>query len=353
MNKKFELGITSFAEVMPNPKNGEKLSYDQRIQQSIEEIVLADKLGLDFFGIGEHHRDDFAASAPHMILAGAALLTKQIKLGSSVTVLSSEDPVRVYQNFATLNALSNGRAEIMAGRGSFIESFPLFGYDLADYNQLYAEKLDLLINIRDNEFVTFNGQTRESLNNIGIYPRTSKPLKISVAVGGTPESVIRAAKYGLPLVLAIIGGNPLYFKRLVDLYKSEYLKAGHDPSLIDISVHSHGLINEDHNQAIEDMYPSLSYAMSKIGQERGWPPYTRAQFEHALSIDGALYVGNPEYVAKKILYLRKNLGINRFTLHVPVGYMDHELVLKTIRLLATDVRKIIDDAISEENKNHR
>jgi len=190
-----------------------------------------------------------------MILAGAALLTKQIKLGSSVTVLSSEDPVRVYQNFATLNALSNGRAEIMAGRGSFIESFPLFGYDLADYNQLYAEKLDLLINIRDNEFVTFNGQTRESLNNIGIYPRTSKPLKISVAVGGTPESVIRAAKYGLPLVLAIIGGNPLYFKRLVDLYKSEYLKAGHDPSLIDISVHSHGLINEDHNQAIEDMYP--------------------------------------------------------------------------------------------------
>lgn len=349
MSKKFELGITSFVEVMPDPKTGDKLSYDQRIQNSIEEIVLADRLGLDFFGIGEHHREDFAASAPHMILAGAALVTKQIKLGSSVTVLSSEDPVRVYQNFSTLNALSSGRAEIMAGRGSFIESFPLFGYSLEDYNQLYSEKLDLLIKIRDQEFVSFNGQTRAPINKIGIYPRTNYPLKISVAVGGTPESVIRAAKYGLPLVLAIIGGNPLYFKRLVDLYTAEYKKAGHDLSKIDISVHSHGLINEDHNQAIEDMYPSLAYAMSKIGKERGWPPYNRAQFEHALSMDGALYVGNPSYVAKKILYLRKNLGINRFTLHVPVGYMDHELVLKTIKLLATDVRKIIDEEIEKEN----
>ena len=346
MNK-FKLGITSFVEVMPNPKTGIKLSYDQRLKQSLEEIILADKVGLDFFGIVEHHRDDFAATAPHIILAAAASVTKNITLGSAVTVLSSEDPVRVYQNFATIAAFAPNRVEIIAGRGSFIESFPLFGYDLNDYDDLFKEKLNLLININKNEIVHHNGVHRPSIDGLGVYPRPDNPLKISLAVGGTAASVVRAAQLGIPLVLAIIGGNPLYFKKLVELYKKHYLEAGYRIEDMEISVHSHGLINENHQQAIDDMYPSISYAMSKIGQERGWPPYNRAQFELALSMDGALYVGNPEYVAKKILFLKQQLGITRFMLHVPVGYMEHEKVLKTIELLATKVRPIIEAELNK------
>ena len=226
--KRLKLGITSFVEIMPDPKTNQKLSYDQRLKQSLEEIILADKLGLDFFGIGEHHRDDFAASAPHIILAAAASVTKQITLGSSVTVLSSEDPVRVYQNFATISAFAPNRVEIIAGRGSFIESFPLFGYELENYDELFAEKLELLLNINANEVVTHRGVHRPSIDSLGVYPRPTHPLKISLAVGGTAASVVRAAQLGLPLVLAIIGGNPLYFKKLVELYKSHYVKAGHD-----------------------------------------------------------------------------------------------------------------------------
>jgi probable LLM family oxidoreductase len=346
-NKNLKLGITSFVEVMPYPKTGKKLTYEQRLKQSLEEIILADKLGLDFFGIGEHHRDDFAASAPHIILAAAAPLTKNIVLGSAVTVLSSEDPIRVYQNFATVEAYAPGRVEIIAGRGSFIESFPLFGYSLEHYDELFAEKLDLLINVNNNELVSHQGVHRPSIENLGVYPRSSKPLKISLAVGGTAASVVRAAELGIPLVLAIIGGNPLYFKKLVELYKSHYLKAGHPLETMEISVHSHGLISENHQQAVDDMYPSISFAMTKIGQERGWPPYNREQYEYALSMAGALYVGNPEYVASKILFLKEQLGITRFLLHVPVGYMEHEKVLKTIELLATKVKPIIEQALNQ------
>lgn len=341
MDKKFELGITTFGEVMPNPKTGETLTYDKRIQLLVDEIVLADEVGLDYFGVGEHHRKDFAVSAPHMVLAAGASRTKNIKLGSAVTVLSSDDPVRVYQNFATLQSLSNGRAEIMAGRGSFVESFPLFGYDLKDYDQLFEEKLDLLVKIRDNEIVDFKGEMRADIDHLGVYPRNQKKIPISVAVGGTPASVIRAAKYGLPLFLAIIGGEPIRFKSLIDLYKKYYLKHGHDEKDMFISVHSHGYITEDYDQAVEEYYPSVEQLMSKIGRERGWGPYTRQTYKHALSMDGALYVGDPAYVAKKINYLKEHLGINRFTMHVPVGYMDHDKVMKTIELLGKEVRPLI------------
>jgi len=342
MKKKLELGITTFAEVMPNPMTLKTITYDERIRQVVDEIILADQVGLDYFGVGEHHRKDFAASAPHMILAAAAPLTQRIKLASAVTVLSSDDPVRVYQNFATLNALSHGRAEIMAGRGSFIESFPLFGYDLEDYDELFSEKLEMLIKIRDNEYVSHKGKFTPELKHLGVYPRTDKPLSISIGVGGTPASVIRAADYGLPLVIAIIGGNPLMFKPLVDLYKKHYKSHGHPMEQMMISVHSHGYIDLNHDQAVKDYYPSLSQAMNIIGKERGWSPYTQETYDQARSMQGALYVGDPKYVAKKIKHLVEGLEINRFVLHVPVGYMDHEKVMNTIKLLGTEVKTLLD-----------
>lgn len=350
---KFELGITTFAEVMPDLKTGKTVSYDERINQLIDEIVLADQVGLDYFGIGEHHRKDFAASAPHTILAGAARLTKHIKLGSAVTVLSSDDPVRVYQNFATLNALSKGRAEIMAGRGSFIESFPLFGYDLNQYDRLFSEKLDLLLQIRDNEIVSFEGKTRSAIDQLGVYPRTDYDLPIQVAVGGTPASVVRAANYGLPLFLAIIGGYPRMFSPLVDLYRKTYKERGFDLNKMQISVHSHGYIAEDMNDAVETYFPSMKQAMDVIGKERGWSTYTRQTYDVSRSLDGALFVGDPEYVAKKILHLRKTLGIQRFALHVPVGQLDHDKVMKTIELLGTRVKPIVDAAIALENNQSK
>jgi len=336
--KNIEIGITTFAEVMEDPITGKIGTYDERIKEVIEEIVLADQVGLDYFGVGEHHRKDFAASSPHMILAAAAPLTKHIILGSAVTVLSSDDPVRVYQNFATLNALSDGRAEIMAGRGSFIESFPLFGYDLKDYDVLFSEKLDLLVKIRDQEIVSFKGSTRSNIEKLGVYPRTSKPLTISVAVGGTPESVMRAARYGLPLFLAIIGGNPMSFKPYVDLYKKHYIAHGHDASKMFISVHSHGYVALNHDEAVKTYFPSMSQAMNRIGKERGWAPYTKAQYDQARSMTGALYVGDPDYVSKKIAQTILGLGINRFALHVPVGHLDHELVKSSISFMGTHVK---------------
>ena len=341
---RLELGITTFAEVMEDPETKKTISYDERIRQVVDEIKLADDLGLDYFGIGEHHRKDFAASAPHMILAAAAPITKKIKLGSAVTVLSSEDPVRVYQNFATLNALSNGRAEVMVGRGSFIESFPLFGYSLHDYDELFSEKLELLLKIRNHEMVDFKGKHRANINHLGVYPRTND-LSISVAVGGTPESVIRAGKLGLPLFLAIIGGSPRMFKGLVDLYKKTYRAYGHDEKKMFISVHSHGYVAETNEEAFETYYPSMEQAMNVIGRERGWSRYTKETYEKTNGMEGALYVGDPEYVAKKIIYLNEILGINRFTLHVPVGYLRHDLVMKSIELFATKVKPIVDKAI--------
>jgi probable LLM family oxidoreductase len=337
----FELGITTFAEVGKDPITDETPTYDERLRRLLEEMTTTEEVGLDFYGVGEHHRADFAASAPAVILAAGASITKRIKLGSSVSVISSDDPVRLYQQFATLQALSNGRAELTAGRGSFIESFPLFGYDLQDYDSLYDEKLRLLVNIRDNEISTHNGTHRPSYYKLGIYPRNVEPFTIGVAVGGTPTSVIRAGKLGLPLFIAIIGGEPLRFKRLVDLYRETYLDAGHDPEKMFISIHSHGYIDEDQAQAERDYFPSISVMMSRIGRERGWGPYTLETYKHAISPQGALYVGTPEYVAKKIQMLKDELGIQRFTLHVPVGPLPHDKVLQTIRLLGTKVKPLI------------
>ncbi len=341
-----ELGITTFVETTPDVQTGEVKSHAERIREVVEEIVLADKVGLDVFGVGEHHRKDYACSVPAVLLAAAASQTKHIRLSSAVTVLSSDDPVRVYQEFSTLDAISNGRAEIMAGRGSFIESFPLFGYDLQDYNELFDEKLDLLLKIRESEKITWTGKHRPSINNRGVYPRSvQNPLPVWIASGGTPESAVRAGFLGLPLTLAIIGGSPLYFERSVQLYYRAAEQAGHDISKLKIASHSHGFVAETTELAKEKFYPSTAQAMTVLGEERGWGPYTRQTFENACSLEGALYVGDPATVAEKIIFLRKNLGITRFMLHVPVGSMPHEEVLKAIELLGTEVAPIVKTEI--------
>ncbi len=347
MKPRLQFGITTFAETMPDPQSGRTIDHGERIRQVVDEIVLADSLGLDFFGVGEHHRQDFAVSAPAMVLAAAATQTTAITLSSAVSVLSSDDPIRVYQQFATLNALSKGRAEIMAGRGSFIESFPLFGYELDHYDALFEEKLDLLINARDNTVVSHRGTHRPSIDQRGVYPRTKYQLPISVAVGGTPASVDRAARRGLPLFLAIIGGNPLQCKPLVERYKKRYLAQGYSPEQMSISVHAHGYIDENHEQAVKDYFPSIEPAMTTIGRERGWGPYTKATYDQAVSPEGALFVGSPEVVAKKLVRLVEHLGIDRFALHVPVGPMPHSDVLRTIRLFASKVKPRVLEALSK------
>lgn len=337
-----EIGITTFVETTPDVETGKVISHAERIREVVEEIVLADQVGLDVFGVGEHHRKDYAASAPAVILAAAASQTNRIRLTSAVTVLSSDDPVRVFQEFATLDAISNGRAEIMAGRGSFIESFPLFGYDLKDYDELYNEKLDLLLKIRESEMVTWSGEHRAAIQNRGVYPRpVQDPLPVWIASGGTPQSVARAGVLGLPLVLAIIGGSPLQFAPLVQLYKNAAKQAGHDVSKLTVASHSHGFVGESTDSAVEKFFPSTQAAMNVLGRERGWGPYTRATFDNARSLEGALYVGDAKTVAEKIIFLRKNVGITRFMLHVPVGSMPHQEVLKAIELLGKEVAPLV------------
>lgn len=337
-----EIGITTFVETTPDVETGKVISHAERIREVIEEIVLADKIGLDVFGVGEHHRADYACSAPAVLLAAAAAQTKQIKLTSAVSVLSSDDPVRLYQAFSTVDAISNGRAEIMAGRGSFIESFPLFGYDLQDYDELFDEKLDLLLKMNESEKVTWSGKHRPSINNLGIYPRpVQSQIPIWIASGGTPQSAVRAGLLGLPLVLAIIGGSPLQFEPIVDLYKRAAKQAGHDVSKLQVASHSHGFVAETTDSAIEKFFPPTAQAMNVLGKERGWGPYTRQTFDAARSLEGALYVGDVATVAEKIIFLRKNVGITRFMLHVPVGSMPHEDVLRAIELLGTEVAPIV------------
>lgn len=342
-----EIGVSSFVETWPDVKTGEVISHAQRLREVVEEIVLADQVGLDVYGVGEHHRKDYAASSPAVVLAAAASQTKWIRLTSAVTVLSSADPVRVFQDFATLDAISNGRAEIMAGRGSFIESFPLFGYDLSHYDELFEEKLELLLKIRESEKVTWQGGHRPAIHNLGVYPRpVQNPLPVWIGSGGNSESVVRAGLLGLPLVLAIIGGSPLQFAPLVKLYKEAAAHAGHDVSKLPIGSHSHGFISEDTEMAADKFFPSTQACMNVLGRERGWGFYDRARFDAARSFEGALYVGDPETVAQKIIHLRKHVGITRFMLHVPVGTMPHDEVMRAIELLGTEVaprvRKEID-----------
>lgn len=343
-----EIGISTFVETTPDVKTGKVISHAERIREVVEEIVLADKVGLDAFGVGEHHREDFASSAPAVILAAAASQTNRIRLTSAVTVLSSDDPVRVFQDFATLDAISNGRAEIMAGRGSFIESFPLFGYDLKDYNELYEENLELLLKIRDSEKVTWKGGYRPAINNLGVYPRpVQNPLPVWIGSGGNQESVVRAGMLGLPLVLAIIGGSPRQFAPLVDLYKKALEHAGHDSTKFPVASHSHGFIADDTELAADKFFPSTQHVMNKLGRERGWGHYDRSTFDKARSLEGALYVGDSQTVAEKIIHLRKHVGITRFMLHVPVGSMPHEDVMKAIELLGTEVAPIVQEEIAK------
>lgn len=342
-----ELGIYTFAENTPDPRTGESISAAQRLRNLLEEIELADQVGLDVFGVGEHHRPDFVVSSPATVLAAAAERTKRIRLTSAVTVLSSDDPVRVFQDFATLDLLSGGRAEIMAGRGSFIESFPLFGYDLGDYDDLFSEKLDLLLALRDDERVTWSGRHRAPLRDLGVYPRPlQNPLPVWIAVGGTPQSVVRAGTLGLPLAVAIIGGEPHRFAPLVQLYRDAARRAGHDPAALPVSINSHGYVADTNQQAADEWYPSYAEVMTRIGRERGWPPATRAQYDAQRGPRGALLVGTPEEVAERIVYQHGIFGHQRFLMQFSVGTMPHAQIMRAIELFGVSVAPMVRRAIS-------
>src|SRR5258706_5275087 len=338
----FELGLYSFVELTTDPATGQPVSPAQRLRDLIETIELADQVGLDVFGLGEHHRPDFVSSSPAVILAMAAARTQTIRLTSAVTVLSSDDPVRVFQNFATLDLLSNGRAEIMAGRGSFIESFPLFGYDLHDYDALFDEKLDLLLKLRVAETITWSGRHRAPLTGQGVYPRpVQNPLPVWVAVGGTPQSVVRAGRLGLPMALAIIGGRPDQFVPLVTLYRQAGQQAGHAPAQLRLSINSHGFLADDSRQAADEYFPSAQAAMNKIGRERGWPPLTRAQFEAARTLRGSDFVGQPDEIVEKILYQHQLFAHDRFLLQLGVGGLPHAKMLRAVELFGTRVAPVV------------
>ncbi len=338
-----ELGITTFAEAYPDPLTGEKISHGDRLRQVLEEIVLAEQVGLDVYGVGEHHRPDFAASAPAVVLAAAAGRTNRIRLSPAVIILSSADPVRTFQDFATLDLVSSGRAELLVGRGSFIESFPLFGYSLSDYDELFSEKLDLLLAIRDNDKVTWSGKHRPPLQDQRIFPRPEQdPLPVWVGVGGTPESIVRAATRGLPVALAIIGGNPDRFAFFADLHRQTLVESGYDPANVPLAVHAHGYIGDDPDQAADEYYPSYAIAMSTIGRERGWGPMTRGQFDMMRSPEGSLVLGDVDAAAAKIIRMREVLGIQRFMLHISVGTLPHDKVMRTIELLGTKVAPLVN-----------
>jgi probable LLM family oxidoreductase len=344
-----EIGICTFGDVGIHPISKEKTDPHQRLKDLMEEIELADQLGLDVFAIGEHHRPDYAISSPTTVMAAAAMKTKKIKLSTGVTVLSSEDPVRVYQQFATVDLLSDGRAEIMAGRGSFIESFPLFGYDLEDYDALFSEKLHMLVQLNEQEKINWQGKLTQSIKGRGVYPRAyQEKLPIWVAVGGTPESVIRAAEYGLPMTLAIIGGMPSRFVPLTDLYKKVYKEAGHDPSQMQLCINSHTYIAEDSLQARDEFFPPYAEVMTRIGRERGWPGLSRPQFDASTGKDGALLVGSPEQVIEKILYEHELFGHTRFLAQMSIGALPHKQAMKAIELLGTVVAPAVRKTLKKE-----
>lgn len=339
-----ELGLYTFADVQPDRVSGKALNARQRISDLMEEITLADQLGLDVFAVGEHHRPDYAISAPAVILGAAAARTTNIKLSSAVTVLSSDDPVRVFQSFATVDLLSSGRAEIMVGRGSFIESFPLFGYDLDDYDALFSEKLDLLLKINQQEIVSWKGKHRPSIDNLGVYPRPYQAaLPIWVAVGGTPSSIVRAAKLHLPLALAIIGGLPERFAPLIELYRESASEAGFQHP--QVGINSHVYVADSSQQARNEFFPSYAAMMTRIGKERGWPPMTRQQFDAMCSPRGSLIVGSPEEVVEKILFEHELFGNTRFLAQMSVGHMPHEKILRAIELFGTKVAPAVRKAL--------
>jgi probable LLM family oxidoreductase len=327
-----QIGVYSFADT------NQDVGPARRLRDLVEEIELADQVGLDVFGVGEHHRPDYAASAPAIVLGAAAVRTKNIRLTSAVTVLSSDDPIRVFQEFSTIDLLSNGRAEVMAGRGSFIESFPLFGYDLDDYDSLFAEKLELLLAVRDNERVTWRGGQRPAISDRGVYPRpVQHPLPVWIAVGGTPASVVRAATLGLPLALAIIGGLPENFVSFVDLYRETGARLGVDPGKLKVGINSHAFVGETSQAAADAFYPSYAAVMTRIGKERGWPPTNRQQFDASRTRRGALLVGSAQEVTDKVLYEHSLFKHDRFLAQMDVGAVPHADVMKSIELLGTKV----------------
>jgi probable LLM family oxidoreductase len=318
----------------------------QRLQELIEEIKLMDEVGLDFYGIGEHHRPDYAVSVPEIILAAAATVTKRIKLGSAVSVISSSDPVRLYQSFATIDQLSNGRAELTAGRGSFIESFPLYGYSLEDYDALFEEKLDLLIRINQSERITWQGKFRPALDNQLVLPRAmNNHLAIWVAVGGTPESVVRAGKYGLPVIFAIIGGNPVQFKPLFDYYRDVYRHFKHDMSKLQVGVHMHAFFGDDSRQTADAYYPIYAAQMNRVGRSRGWPPYQLQHYETGRGSNGHLIIGDANEAVDKILQLHELFGLTRFSAHMDVGGPSHASLMRSIEIYGTKIAPKVREAL--------
>ena len=345
-----ELGLYTFAEATPGA-DGHTISPQQRLRDLLEEIQLADEVGLDVFGVGEHHRPEYVASAPAVILAAAAVRTKQIRLTSAVSVLSSDDPVRVFQDFATLDLLSGGRAEIMAGRGSFTESFPLFGFDLDDYNTLFAENLDLLLALRDNERVTWSGTHRAPIQDRGVYPRpVQDPLPVWVAVGGTPQSVARAAMLGLPMALAFIGGDARRLAPIAAFYREAATEAGHDPAQLPVSINSHGFIADTSQHAADLAFPAFKGTMDRLGRERGWAPMGRPQFEASRSEYGANAVGSPQEIVDKILAQHELFGHGRYLLQMTVGSLPHRDVLRSIELFGTEVAPAVRRALRTESR---
>jgi len=343
-----EIGVDSFVAATIDPKTGQAIEPARHLDELLDAVTLADEAGLDVFGIGEHHRREFLDSAPAVILAAAAAPTKRIRLTSAVTVLSAADPVRVFQQFATLDLLSNGRAEIVVGRGSFIEAFPLFGLELEDYDSLFAEKLDLLLQIRKHTHVHWSGKHRPSLNGEGVYPRpVQNPLPVWLGVGGTPASFARAGALGLPLMVAIIGGEHRRFRPLIDLYREAGLGAGHSLDQLKVGVHSLGYVAEDFATAADDFFPGYADSFTQIGKERGWPPTTRAHFNAQLGPTGALLVGDPETVVEKILQVNEALsGISRLTFQMSVAALPHAKMLRAIELLGTQVASMIRKALA-------
>ncbi len=331
-----EIGVYTFAELMPDPQSGRMVSPAQRLADLLEEIELAEQVGLDVFGVGEHHRPDFAVSAPAVVLGAAAARTRRIRLTSAVSVLSSDDPVRVFQEFATLDLLSGGRAEIMVGRGSFVESFPLFGYDLEDYEGLFVDKLDLLLRVRDRPEVTWSGRHRPALAKAGVYPRpVQDPLPVWVAVGGDPRSAVRAGALGLPMALAIIGGLPERFGRFAELHRKAAEQAGAGRPRL--GINGHGYLAETSAQAREASFPHVALMMNRIGRERGWPPLTMEHYEAGSTLRGAYFVGSPAAVAEKILFQHEIFHHDRFLVQFSVGPVPHPMVLRCIELLGTRV----------------
>ncbi len=354
-----QIGVDSFGAVISDPATGLTIRPVQRLDNLMDEIILADQVGLDVFGIGEHHRGEFVDSAPAVILAAAATRTEKIRLTSAVTVLSAADPVRVFQEFATLDLISHGRAEIVAGRGSSVEAFPLFGFDLDDYDALFSEKLELLLKLREKTHIHWSGKYRPPLTGQAVYPRPLQdPLPIWIGVGGTPASFVRAGTLGLPLMVAIIGGEPKRFRPLIDLYREAGRRAGHGAEKLIVGLHAIGFIGDTTESAAEDFYPGYAHTFTELGKERGWPPATRAQFDALRGPAGALLIGDAKTVADKVLYVNEVLGgLSRITFQMGVSALPHQKMLRSIELLGTgvapNIRKQLNPALSLSKANLR